>query len=153
MKALEVCLLIIGVGAYAASFMLPEKKEKNEPEKIGEEEIKKIIEQQIPDAREQIKVEAKEQADAPLDLRAPRAQDEEELGSTTPGLPSHDAKNLPDPSLGLVPRFSPSHPVTSTLMMTSVYPEPQRGQLRQSPTVGDDALQTTGSPSPPGMQQ
>lgn len=63
MKALEVCLLIIGVGAYAASFMLPEKKEKNEPEKIGEEEIKKIIEQQMPDAREQIKIEAKEQAE------------------------------------------------------------------------------------------
>lgn len=51
----------------------------------------------------------KEQADAPLDLRALRAQDEEELGSTTPGIPSHDAKNLPDPSPGLVP-FVPIPP-------------------------------------------
>lgn len=63
MKALEVFLLIIGVGAYVASFVIPEKKGKNEPGKIGEAEIKKIIEEQMPGAREQIKVEAKEQTE------------------------------------------------------------------------------------------
>ena len=46
MKALEVLLLIMGVGAYVASFVLPEKKEKNEPEKFSEEEVKKLLEKE-----------------------------------------------------------------------------------------------------------
>lgn len=63
MKALEVFLIIMGVGAYAASFMLPEKKKGNKTQEISEEEIKKIIQEQMPETREQIKTEAKEQAE------------------------------------------------------------------------------------------
>ncbi|MBQ2801675.1 MAG: hypothetical protein IJF03_09805 [Lachnospiraceae bacterium] len=65
MNALEVVLVLIGVGAYAASFVLPEKnKEKTE---INQEEIEKIIREQIPVAKEQIEVEAKEQAEETVD--------------------------------------------------------------------------------------
>lgn len=63
MKALEVFLIIMGIGAYAASFMIPEKKKGNKPQEISEEEIKKIIQEQMPETREQIKTEAKEQAE------------------------------------------------------------------------------------------
>ena len=64
MKALEVILLILGVGAYAASFIVPEKSGKKEPQDISEEEIKKIIEGQLPEAAKQIAEETKAQAEA-----------------------------------------------------------------------------------------
>lgn len=64
MKALEVILLILGVGAYAASFIVPEKNGKKEPQDISEEEIKKIIEGQLPEATKQIAEETKAQAEA-----------------------------------------------------------------------------------------
>lgn len=66
MKALEVILLILGVGAYAASFMIPEKTGKKEPKDISEEEIKKIIQEQIPEATKQITEETKNQAEVTI---------------------------------------------------------------------------------------
>lgn len=66
MKALEVILLILGVGAYAASFIIPEKTGKKEPQDISEEEIKKIIQEQIPEATKQITEETKNQAEVTI---------------------------------------------------------------------------------------
>lgn len=66
MNTLEVVLVLIGVGAYAASFVLPERKVKNSPE-FNEEEIKKLIRDQIPAAREEIEIEVKEQAEETVD--------------------------------------------------------------------------------------
>ena len=64
MKALEVILLILGIGAYVASFIVPEKNGKKDPRDISEEEIKKIIEEQMPKAAKQIAEESKAQAEA-----------------------------------------------------------------------------------------
>lgn len=64
MKALEVILLILGIGAYAASFIVPEKNGKKEPQDISEEEIKKIIEGQLPEATKQIAEKTQAQAQA-----------------------------------------------------------------------------------------
>ena len=43
MNTLEVVLVLIGVGAYAASFVLPERKKAEEQPGIDQEEIKKIL--------------------------------------------------------------------------------------------------------------
>ncbi len=67
MNTLEVVLVLIGVGAYAASFVLPERKKGEEQSKINEEEIKKLIRDQIPAAKEEIEAEVKEQAEETVD--------------------------------------------------------------------------------------
>lgn len=67
MNALEVVLVLIGVGAYAASFILPERnKDKGQPE-LDPEKIKQMIREQIPATKEQIESEAKEQAEETVD--------------------------------------------------------------------------------------
>ena len=67
MNTLEVVLVLIGVGAYAASFVLPERKKGEEQSGINEEEIKKLIRDQIPAAKEEIEAEVKEQAEETVD--------------------------------------------------------------------------------------
>ena len=63
MNTLEVVLVLIGVGAYAASFVLPERKQGKKQPEISQEEIKKLIRDQIPAAKEEIEAEVKEQAE------------------------------------------------------------------------------------------
>ena len=63
MNTLEVVLVLIGVGAYAASFVLPEKGQREKQSGISEEEIRKLIRDQIPAAKEEIEGEVKEQAE------------------------------------------------------------------------------------------
>lgn len=67
MNTLEVVLVLIGVGAYAASFVLPERKGIVEQPGIDQEEIKKLIRDQIPAAKEEIEAEVKEQAEEAVD--------------------------------------------------------------------------------------
>lgn len=67
MNALEVVLVLIGVGAYAASFILPEKNKEKDRLGMDQEEIKKLIQEQIPSAKEQIESEAKEHAEETVD--------------------------------------------------------------------------------------
>ncbi|MBQ4531540.1 MAG: hypothetical protein IJA36_13170 [Lachnospiraceae bacterium] len=55
MNALEVCLVLLGVGAYAASFVLPEKNKKEETQEIiSEERIKEMIQSEMPIMNQQI---------------------------------------------------------------------------------------------------
>lgn len=67
MNALEVVLVLIGVSAYAASFILPEKNKGKERMELDQEEIKKMIQEQLPSAKEKIETEAKEQAEETVD--------------------------------------------------------------------------------------
>lgn len=67
MNALEVVLVLIGVSAYAASFILPEKNKGKERLELDQEEIKKMIQEQMPSAKEKIETEAKEQAEETVD--------------------------------------------------------------------------------------
>lgn len=67
MNTLEVVLVLIGVGAYAASFVLPERKKEKEQREINPEEIEQMIREQIPAAKGQIEVEAKEQTQEAVD--------------------------------------------------------------------------------------
>lgn len=67
MNALEVVLVLIGVGAYAASFVLPERKKSEEQPEMNQEEIKKLIQDQIPVVKGEIEAEAKEQAEETVD--------------------------------------------------------------------------------------
>lgn len=54
MNALEVCLVLLGVGAYAASFVLPEKNRQEETKEISEDKIKELIQKQMPTVSQQI---------------------------------------------------------------------------------------------------
>lgn len=54
MNALEVCLVLLGVGAYAASFVLPEKNKKEKTPEINEERIKELIREHVPVVNGQI---------------------------------------------------------------------------------------------------
>lgn len=67
MNALEVVLVLIGVGAYAASFVLPERKKSEEQPEMNQEKIKKLIQDQIPVVKGEIEAEAKEQAEETVD--------------------------------------------------------------------------------------
>ncbi|MDE6313169.1 MAG: hypothetical protein K2M46_06045 [Lachnospiraceae bacterium] len=78
MKTLEVILLILGVGAYVASFVVPEKAGKKEAKDISEEEIKKIIQEQIPTAAKQIEEETRTQAEAAVNQAVSEAGEKTE---------------------------------------------------------------------------
>ncbi len=67
MNTLEVVLVLIGVGAYAASFVLPERKKAEEQPGIDQEEIKKLIRDQMPVVKKEIEAEAEEQAEETVD--------------------------------------------------------------------------------------
>lgn len=67
MNTLEVVLVLIGVGAYAASFVLPERKKAEEQPGIDQEEIKKLIRDQMPIVKKEIEAEAEEQAEETVD--------------------------------------------------------------------------------------
>lgn len=55
MNALEVCLVLLGVGAYAASFVIPEKnKKKEETPELDEERIKALIQEHMPVMNHQV---------------------------------------------------------------------------------------------------
>ena len=62
MNAMEVLLIVLGVGAYAASFIIPEKSGKKEGNSFGEKEIKKLIEEQWPQLKENMEEDSKERA-------------------------------------------------------------------------------------------
>lgn len=78
MKALEVILLILGIGAYAASFVIPEKSKRNEPQDISEEEIRKIVENQLPKATKQIVEETEAQAETTVNQVVSQAAEKTE---------------------------------------------------------------------------
>lgn len=48
MNAMEVLLVVLGVGAYAASFIIPEKGGKKETTPLSEKEVRSMLEQQLP---------------------------------------------------------------------------------------------------------
>lgn len=51
MNWMEVALLVLGVGAFAASFCLPEKKKENQSQEIDPEIIRKLIDKELADAK------------------------------------------------------------------------------------------------------
>lgn len=57
MTAMEVILLLLGIGLLVASFVVPEQKEQpsREVKKIGREEIKKMVEEEMDSAKDRLK--------------------------------------------------------------------------------------------------
>ena len=52
----EIVLLILGIGVFVASFVLPEKKERlqEEEKKLGEEQIRELVEAQMKEVRTRV---------------------------------------------------------------------------------------------------
>ena len=52
----EILLLILGIGAFVASFVLPERKGKlsEQDKKLGEEQIRELVEAQLRDVRDRV---------------------------------------------------------------------------------------------------
>ena len=52
----EVVLLVIGIIAFVASFVIPERKRalKEEDRSLGEAQIKELVEKQMQDAKERV---------------------------------------------------------------------------------------------------
>lgn len=63
MNAMEVLLVVLGVGAYAASFIIPEKGGKKEAASFSEKEVKKLLEKQLPSLKDKMEEVSKEKAE------------------------------------------------------------------------------------------
>lgn len=66
MTLLEICLLIVGILAFAASFFIPEQTVKQEQAEFGTEQVKELIEKEIPYIKQKIEDLADAQADENL---------------------------------------------------------------------------------------
>ena len=55
MNWMEAALLILGIGAFVASFIIPEKKNNENAQEIDSEVIRQLIEKEIEAAKERVK--------------------------------------------------------------------------------------------------